>query len=79
MCTNVTRWGNSLAIRLPKNIAAELQLKEDSTVDLTIEGGRIVLTPTRPKYDLAELVAGIQPNTLHSETDWGEPVGKERI
>lgn len=79
MCTNVTRWGNSLAIRLPKNIAAELQLKEDSTVDLTIEGGRIVLTPTRPKYDLAELVAGIQPNNLHSETDWGEPVGKERI
>lgn len=79
MCTNVTRWGNSLAIRLPKNIAAELQLKEDSTVDLTIEGGRIVLTPTRPKYDLAELVAGIQPDNLHSETDWGEPVGKERI
>lgn len=79
MCTNVTRWGNSLAIRLPKNIAAELQLKEDSTVDLTIEGGRIVLTPTRHKYDMAELVAGIQPNNLHSETDWGDSVGKERI
>lgn len=79
MCSNVTRWGNSLAIRLPKHLAAELQLKEDSPVDLSVESGRLVLTPTRPKYDLADLVAGIKPSNLHSETDWGEPVGKERI
>lgn len=79
MCSNVTRWGNSLAIRLPKHIAAELALKEDSPVELTIEGGRLVLTPTRPQYDLGELVAGIKPSNLHAETDWGEPVGKERL
>jgi len=79
MCTNVTRWGNSLAIRLPKNIAAELKLEEDSPVDLTVEDGRIVLTPSRPKYDLSELVAGIKPSNLHSATEWGDSVGKERI
>lgn len=79
MCTNVTRWGNSLAIRLPKNITTELKLKENSPLDLTVEDGRIVLTPTPPKYDLSTLIAGIKPSNLHSETDWGESVGKERI
>lgn len=79
MCTNVTRWGNSLAIRLPKNIAAELKLEKDSPLDLTVEDGRIVLTPSKPKYDLKTLLAGIKPSNLHSETDWGESVGKERI
>lgn len=79
MCTNVTRWGNSLAIRLPKNVAAELDLKDDSEVTLAVEAGRIVITPSRPKYDLKQLVAGIKPNNLHSATDWGESVGKERI
>lgn len=79
MCSNVTRWGNSLAIRLPKHLAAELQLTEDSPVDLTVEAGRLVLTPTRKKYDLGELVAGIKPSNLHGETDWGDSVGKEAI
>ncbi len=77
MCTNVTRWGNSLAIRLPKNIAAELDLRAESEVSLHVENGRIVITPSRPKYDLKSLVAGISPDNLHGETEWGPAAGKE--
>ena len=73
MCTNVTRWGNSLAIRLPKNIAAELDLRAESEVSLHVENGRIVITPSRPKYDLKSLVA----DNLHGETEWGPAAGKE--
>jgi antitoxin MazE len=79
MATRVIRWGNSLAIRIPKTCAHELRLHEGAEVELTIADGRLVVTPTtRPVFSLAELVAGITPDNRHEEADWGDPVGCER-
>jgi antitoxin MazE len=68
------KWGNSLALRLPKRIAEELNLKEGSKVDIKIEGGKIVIVP---KKELKELLESIKSDNLHKETDWGQREGNE--
>jgi antitoxin MazE len=78
MTTDVSRWGNSLAIRIPKLLADELQLGEGDAVTLEAgENGALVIRPARPRYRLEDLVAGITPENRHPETGWGPEVGKE--
>ena len=77
MVTSVQRWGNSLAIRIPKAFAAQAQLSEDSDVNISIEGKRIVVTPARKQWSLRQLVEGITSTNRHRETRWGNRAGKE--
>jgi antitoxin MazE len=76
--TQVAKWGNSLAVRIPQGIAKDAQLAEGDrlTLDVTADGN-IVLRSARQKYDLHELVSGITKKNRHSETDWGSPAGRE--
>jgi antitoxin MazE len=70
--TTVSKWGNSLAIRIPQAIAKRTDLNEGDSIALTLDGdGAIVLRPARRKYELAELVSRITPENRHRETDWG--------
>lgn len=74
----VSRWGNSLAIRIPSSVREEIQLEEGSTVELVVvEGGRLLVSPIPTAYRLDDLVAGIDETNRHAETDWGEPAGNE--
>jgi antitoxin MazE len=74
----VAKWGNSLAIRIPQNLAKEIHLAEGSEIDLGIVDGSLVVTPrTRKRYSLDELVNAITPDNLHSEIDSGAAVGNE--
>jgi antitoxin MazE len=76
----VKKWGNSAAVRIPSGIMEAAQLSLDETVDVREEGGRIVIEPVpHDKYDLAQLLAGITPENLHTEVDFGAPVGKELL
>jgi antitoxin MazE len=78
MKTRVQKWGNSLAVRIPKAFADEVNLSIESEVDLSIHDDKIVLSPVRRrKFRLQELVDQIRDDQLHGETDWGPPVGKE--
>jgi antitoxin MazE len=61
MRARVSRWGNSLAIRLPKAAVASLQVREGEPVELVIEGDRVVIRAKRPHYTLEELVAAMRP------------------
>ena len=76
--STISKWGNSLAVRIPLAIAKQASLNEGDAVALTLdhEGG-IVLRPARKKYELRELVAGITPRNRHKQTEWGEPRGEE--
>jgi antitoxin MazE len=76
--TIISKWGNSLAVRIPLAIAKQANLGEGDCValDLNKDGG-IVLRPTRQKYKLSDLVAQITPRNRHKETDWGKPLGEE--
>lgn len=74
----VRKWGNSAAVRLPASALAAVGLKPDDPVDVREENGRIVIEPVRPKrMSLEDLLAGITPENLHEEIDFGPPQGKE--
>ncbi len=77
MRAKIARWGNSLGLRIPKQIAKDVGLDEGSDVDVRVSGQKLVLAPARREYSLKELVAGITPRNRHRETGWGPPVGHE--
>ena len=75
--TQLSKWGNSLGLRLPKSVAREVQLDEGDTVQLSVHNGTIVIRPSRPHYSLDELVSRITPKNRHDESDWGGKLGNE--
>lgn len=80
MKAEISKWGNSLAIRIPKTIASESRLSEGSAVEIAVEDGRLVLTPVSGReYTLDELLAGVTRSNVHEEIDFGRPAGKERL
>lgn len=78
MQTKIKKWGNSLALRIPKLFALDANLKLNKLVDLSIDKGSIVITPISEKeYSLEKLLEGVTKNNLHEEFDTGAQVGKE--
>jgi antitoxin MazE len=77
MRTNIAKWGNSLAVRLPRQAAEAANLQEGAEVDISVEGGRLTIAARRPHYQLSELLAGYKPKHRHGEQDWGMRKGKE--
>jgi antitoxin MazE len=78
MQTKIQKWGNSLALRIPKSFALNVNLKQNELVDISIDKGKIIISPISPKkYSLEELLKGVSDNNLHGEFDTGAPAGKE--
>lgn len=71
--------GGSVSITLPRQMLRTLGLEAGAEVTVSLEGGRLVLAPVRPRYTLAELLAGMRPGDLPSDRQWTEahPVGRE--
>jgi antitoxin MazE len=78
MLTKVQRWGNSLALRIPKVFALDARLENDSLVEISFADGQIIVKPvSAPSWSLEELLAGINKNNIHHEVDTGFAVGNE--
>ncbi len=78
MSTKVQKWGNSLAVRLPKTVATRSHLREGSSVRMIQRGRNIVITAIpKKRLTIHELVKNIKPKNLHQETGWGKPRGNE--
>lgn len=79
MTTKVQKWGNSLAVRLPRHVAEDVDLGEGSVVNVAVRDRQIIICTTekRRKYSLGELVKGITPKNIHGEAEWGNSLGKE--
>ena len=77
MRTRVQKWGNSLAVRIPKPFAEGAGLKASAEVEVSLEKGEVRLTPVRPRWELHRLLAGVTKKNLHAEVDTGESVGRE--
>ena len=78
MKTAVQRWGNSLALRIPRAYAVETRIAEGSEVELTLKSGALVVQPViRKKHSLAALVRRISPANQHEAVSTGQAVGQE--
>ena len=78
MKTRIQKWGNSLAVRIPRPYAEESQLREDSPVDVSVRNGKLVVAPlVEPALSLEELVERITPKNQHHEVESGGPLGNE--
>lgn len=78
MTATIQKWGNSLALRLPKALASEAHIAEGSQVELvrTAEGV-LVKARRKPHYRLSKLLAGVTKKNMHPETNWGPAAGRE--
>jgi len=78
MKTQIKKWGNSAAVRIPKPLLQGVDLEIESPVELSIVNGRLVVEPIKEQgFTLDALLSGITPDNVHDEVDFGEPVGKE--
>jgi antitoxin MazE len=79
MQVNIARWGNSLGIRIPKDLADQAGLHPGSRVEITAENGRIVIAPARRRYVLADLLQDMTPEAMREAFDWGPDRGREIV
>lgn len=78
MRTQVQKWGNSLAIRIPKSFAKEIKIEQGSVVDLSVVKGKLIAKAIdEDEYALEELLAGVTEENLHAEVDTGDAIGRE--
>lgn len=78
MLIQAQRWGNSLAVRIPRAFAAEVGIEEGTEVDISLDEGAIRLRPVSgPKCRLEDLLEQITPDNLHAEIESGPSIGQE--
>lgn len=78
MKTTAQKWGNSLAIRVPKSVALQVGLKEQDDLEIEVQDGNVVLKPhVRRVYRLEDLVKQITLKNVHGEVETGTSVGRE--
>jgi len=77
MKATIQKWGNSLAVRIPKSITKDLMVSEGSNIDIMIEDGNIILSPRGKEYSLKVLLNNITIENIHSEISTGDQTGGE--
>lgn len=74
----VVKWGNSLAIRIPRSVASEARLEEDVRVDVRVEDkAMVVRRADDTRVELAGLLRKVNPSNLHGEVSTGRRKGRE--
>ena len=78
MKARIQKWGNSLALRIPKSFASEVGLQKEASVELSVSDGKLIITPlVEPRFTLKQLLSQINNDNLHHEIDTGKTVGNE--
>ena len=78
MKTRIQKWGNSLALRIPKSFATEVGLQRETSVEVSLANGKLVITPiAKPKLSLKQLLAKVTKENMHHEIDTGPAMGNE--
>jgi antitoxin MazE len=78
MRTQLAKWGNSMAVRIPKAVARAAKFRAGDEVELAVERpGAVKICRFQKEPTLEQLVSGITGENRHGEVDWGGPVGNE--
>jgi antitoxin MazE len=80
MKTQMVKWGNSLAVRIPRPVVAEAKLKEGDSLEIEAAAeGQLALRKASPMPTLAQLISQITPENRYSEISTGAETGKEIV
>ena len=79
MIAKTVKWGNSLALRIPKPIAREFGIEENTPVDISYRENEIVIKPVKTAYRLVDLLAKVSSKNSHHEVEMSVPVGRELL
>ena len=71
--------GGSVSVTLPRQMLRTLGLAAGASVAVTLEDGRLVLSPARPRYRLDDLLAGMKIRDMPAAAGWenAKAVGRE--
>jgi len=79
MTASIQKWGNSLALRIPSAVAKQIHLQEGDRVFLRVRGASLTMKPMSKRLSLDDFLAQVNPENLHSATEWGADVGREVV
>jgi antitoxin MazE len=79
MKAQMVKWGNSLAVRIPKPVAEQARLREGDSLEIEAAEGRVELRRTSRMPTLAKLIAQITPENRYAEVSTGAEIGKEAV
>lgn len=78
MIRRIQKWGNSLAVRIPKAFADEMKLAENASIRMMLEDGALIIKPDdESKWKLEKMLAEVTEENIHGKWETGEPSGKE--
>lgn len=75
----VSKWGGSLGLRLPEELAAEIGVAEGQKVEVRVGRPRLIIEPVRRAYTWAEILENVTPEAIREAFEWGDDVGRERL
>ena len=79
MFVQISRWGNSLGLRLPRSMAEQIGVGVGGRVEIVCEGDRLIVRAAKPRRTLDDLLANMTPERMSEAFDWGDNLGRERI
>lgn len=79
MVTQIAKWGNSLGIRVPRDVAARLGLSEGTRVEIEAHADRLVITKAARRFTLEELLEGMTVDRQHPAIADDDPRGSEAL
>ena len=81
MKVQIQKWGNSLALRIPKVFAKETHIENNSVVDLSLDNDQLIISPIveLKDYSLSAMLSDIDEDNLHDSIDFGLPIGQESL
>jgi antitoxin MazE len=79
MFVQISRWGNSLGLRLPRSMAEQIGVGAGERVEIVAEGDRLIVRAAKPRWTLDDLLQNMTPERMSEAFDWGEDAGRERI
>lgn len=75
----ISKWGNSLGLRLPRALTAAIGVSEGQKVEIRAEGGKLIVEPARTPLTWEKMLENTDPDELRKAWDWGEDVGREIV
>jgi antitoxin MazE len=79
MQVQLSKWGNSLGLRLPRALADQIGAREGGRVNIVADGGRLIIEAVASRPMLEELLVNMTPDAMREVFDWGDDAGRERV